>query len=253
MHRLTFLLLNVRLNHLIGEVTRADCQVSSRPNMASPKQSPETGKFLQQNPRADSLQPLHNHAHVYVGTVRNQNVNVVAGYLPRQYRDFVLLCYLPNNVAHTNGDVSYQYLLTVFWYPYQMYLQVVLRVRAYLITFHATTLHNPKARLQGGGFPPSPMGTLKHARNSNETEAFLRDGQRILSAIPGVRDFQVLSQVSKKNNFDFGFSMKFSSAADYEKYSSHPGHAGFVEKRWKTEVSRFLEIDCEPFRLSPRS
>jgi hypothetical protein len=41
-----------------------------------------------------------------------------------------------------------------------MYLQVVLRVRAYLISFHATTLHNPMARLQGGGFPPSPMGTL---------------------------------------------------------------------------------------------
>ncbi len=107
--------------------------------------------------------------------------------------------------------------------------------------------------LMAGEIQHMVIFSLKHARDSNETTAFLRDGQRILGAIPGVRGFQVLSQVSKKNNFDFGFSMKFSSAADYEKYNRHPEHAGFVEKRWKTEVSRFLEIDCEPFRLSQRS
>jgi hypothetical protein len=161
MHWLTFLLRNVRLYHLIGEISRADCQVSPCPKMTSPEHSPQTCEFLQQNPGAYPLQPLNDHAYVHVRTVRHQNVNVVAGHLTGQDGDFVLLCYLPKNVAHTNGDVSYQYPLTVFWYPYQMYLQVVLRVRAYLISFHATTLHNPMARLQGGGFPPSPMGTLK--------------------------------------------------------------------------------------------
>ena len=106
--------------------------------------------------------------------------------------------------------------------------------------------------LRGGEIQHMVIFSLKHARDSKETAAFLRDGQGILSAIPGVRGFQVFAQVSKKNNFDFGFSMRFSSASDYEKYNNHPDHAGFVEKRWKTEVSRFLEIDFEPTSLSPR-
>ena len=38
----------------------------------------------------------------------------------------------------------------------------MLRVRAYLVSFHATTLHDPMARLQGGGFPPSFKETLRH-------------------------------------------------------------------------------------------
>jgi len=42
-----------------------------------------------------------------------------------------------------------------------MHLQIVLRVRAQLVSFHATTLHDPILRLQGEGFPPSPRETLK--------------------------------------------------------------------------------------------
>ncbi len=93
--------------------------------------------------------------------------------------------------------------------------------------------------------------TLKHTRDSKAASTFIRDGKRILSAIPGVRNFQAFTQVSKKNDYDFGFSMIFSSRADYEKYNGHPDHVGFVEKRWKTEVSRFLEIDFEVPSLAP--
>jgi hypothetical protein len=87
--------------------------------------------------------------------------------------------------------------------------------------------------------------TLKHARDSKAASTFLADGKKILSSIPGVKNFQVFSQVSRKNNYDFGFSMIFSGRTDYEKYSGHPDHVSFVDKRWKTEVSRFLEIDFE--------
>jgi hypothetical protein len=86
---------------------------------------------------------------------------------------------------------------------------------------------------------------LKHPKDSKAASVFLGDGGKILSAIPGVRNFQAFSQVSKKNDYDFGFSMVFSGASDYQKYNSHPDHVNFVEKRWKTEVSRFLEIDFE--------
>ena len=41
-----------------------------------------------------------------------------------------------------------------------MNLQIMLGVRSQLVSFHATTLHDPILRLQGEGFPPSPRETL---------------------------------------------------------------------------------------------
>ena len=99
--------------------------------------------------------------------------------------------------------------------------------------------------LKQGAVQHMVIFSLKHARDSKATATFLNDARKILRAIPGVTNFQVFTQVSKKNDYDFGFSMVFSSRGDYEKYNNHPDHVNFVEKRWKTEVSRFLEIDFE--------
>jgi hypothetical protein len=84
---------------------------------------------------------------------------------------------------------------------------------------------------------------LKHPVGSAEAEKFLKDGEKILTSIPVVRHFRVFRQVSVKNDYDYGFSMEFNSAEDYEAYNIHPAHSQFVEERWKTEVDRFLEID----------
>ena len=84
---------------------------------------------------------------------------------------------------------------------------------------------------------------LNHEKGSELTRKFLKDGQKILSQIPGVNNFQVLNQVSLKNDFSYGFSMVFASKGDYDSYSSHPDHIAFVENRWKKEVSKFMEID----------
>ena len=46
---------------------------------------------------------------------------------------------------------------------------------------------------------------LKYEKGSNEALNFLADGNRILSTIPGVQNFQVLKQVSIKNDYDYGF------------------------------------------------
>jgi hypothetical protein len=64
----------------------------------------------------------------------------------------VLHGYLPNKVAHTNCNLPGQHPLTVFGYPKKVHFQIVFRVRAQLITFHAPTLHDPKARLQGADY-----------------------------------------------------------------------------------------------------
>ncbi|WP_028547371.1 Dabb family protein [Paenibacillus sp. UNC451MF] len=86
---------------------------------------------------------------------------------------------------------------------------------------------------------------LRHDSGSPESETFLHDGRAILTAIPQVECFEVLRQVSPKNDYDFGFSMEFANQSAYEAYNEHPAHGRFVRERWETEVTRFLEIDLE--------
>lgn len=84
---------------------------------------------------------------------------------------------------------------------------------------------------------------LVYDLGSPEETQFMRDGERILSCIPTVERFEALRQVSPKNDFTFGFSMEFADQSAYEAYNAHPEHVAFVEKRWKKEVTDFLEID----------
>lgn len=86
---------------------------------------------------------------------------------------------------------------------------------------------------------------LKHAVGSLQEKAFLRDA-KVLAEIPGVKKFEQLRQVSKKNDYHFGFSMEFADQAAYDGYNAHPKHVAFVRDRWQREVEDFLEIDYVP-------
>ena len=86
---------------------------------------------------------------------------------------------------------------------------------------------------------------LIHPKNSPEEKAFL-DAIGKLSVIPGVGNFELLRQVSRKNSFDYGLSMEFETAKAYEGYNQHPDHIAFVRNIWVPEVSDFLELDYEP-------
>jgi heme-degrading monooxygenase HmoA len=89
---------------------------------------------------------------------------------------------------------------------------------------------------------------LNHPKDSPEEKKFLDEIQK-LSAIPGVKKFELLRQVSKKNNYDFGLSMEFESDKAYAAYSNHPDHNAFVQNYWVKEVKDFMEIDYEPYKL----
>ncbi len=86
---------------------------------------------------------------------------------------------------------------------------------------------------------------LKHPTGSPAELDFLQ-AARTLAAISTVRNFECLRQTSKKNHFNFGLSMEFSSMEDYQTYNSHPDHVKFVQTRWIPEVVDFLELDYEP-------
>ncbi|WP_322989574.1 Dabb family protein [Hoeflea sp.] len=88
--------------------------------------------------------------------------------------------------------------------------------------------------------------SLNHEKGSDRERQFLADAQRILSAIAGVEQFEVLRQTGAKNNFSFGLSMEFADQQAYDFYNDHPDHVAFVRDRWLPEVKEFLEIDYEP-------
>jgi heme-degrading monooxygenase HmoA len=73
---------------------------------------------------------------------------------------------------------------------------------------------------------------------------FLAAAER-LADIPGIERFELLREVSPKNDFRFGISMEFADDAAYAAYNARPDHVRFVEERWIPEVADFLEIDYQ--------
>jgi len=83
---------------------------------------------------------------------------------------------------------------------------------------------------------------LVHQEGSAEERDFLDAAER-LADIPGVEAFELLAEVSPKNGYRFGISMEFADGAAYDRYNEHPDHIRFVQQRWVSEVSEFIEID----------
>lgn len=84
--------------------------------------------------------------------------------------------------------------------------------------------------------------SLRHDPGSAEAESFL-DALRSLGSIDGVRELEVVRQVSVKNTYGLGVVMEFDDQAAYEAYDAHPDHVAFVADRWDAEVTDFMEID----------
>src|SRR5258708_6871032 len=83
---------------------------------------------------------------------------------------------------------------------------------------------------------------LRHEPGSEAERSFIEAAGR-LAEIPGVERFELLREVSPKNDFSFGISMEFAEDATYADYNAHADHVRFVEERWIPEVADFLEID----------
>ena len=83
---------------------------------------------------------------------------------------------------------------------------------------------------------------LKHPKDSKEEASFIAEAAK-LADIPGVLDYEIVREVSPKNNFEFGLTMKFASTEAYQAYNEHPSHVDFVENVWIPNVEVFQEID----------
>jgi hypothetical protein len=101
------------------------------------------------------------------------------------------------------------------------------------------------AGLKAGEVLHTVIFDLKYPVGSAEANKFLTDGYDILTKVPGVSDFQVFRQCSPKNDYQYGFYMRFKNQAVFDAYTAHPDHTRFVAERWDTEVVRFQESDFQ--------
>jgi heme-degrading monooxygenase HmoA len=86
--------------------------------------------------------------------------------------------------------------------------------------------------------------SLKHAEGSPEEADFLKANAE-LASIPGVEAFELMREVSPKNDYRFSLVMEFADRDAYETYNNHAAHVSFVRDRWDNEVTDFLELDSE--------
>lgn len=100
------------------------------------------------------------------------------------------------------------------------------------------------------GYTHTVMFDLKAAPDSPEVVAFLSEGSRALTSVPGVMDFRAVRQCSPKCDFQYAFLMNFVSIEAFKAYCVHPDHNRFVEDYWKKEVTRFLEADYIDFKTN---
>jgi len=90
----------------------------------------------------------------------------------------------------------------------------------------------------------SVLFSLKHEKNSPEEKLFFEKSANVLENTPYTKDFKIFFEVSKKNNYDYAFSMFFDSEEDYDRYSfEYEPHREYVEEVWKKEVLDFFETD----------
>ncbi|WP_028060866.1 Dabb family protein [Candidatus Solirubrobacter pratensis] len=85
---------------------------------------------------------------------------------------------------------------------------------------------------------------LRHDEGSEAEADFLR-ANAALASIPGVEAFELMREVSPKNEYRFALTMEFADRDAYAAYNEHPEHVKFVSERWDSEVDDFLEIDSE--------
>jgi hypothetical protein len=96
--------------------------------------------------------------------------------------------------------------------------------------------------LSGSRIRHTVVFALPHGDRSPEETSFLT-ALTALGSIDGVEAFEVVREVSAKNDYRWGVSMEFADQSAYDAYNVDPRHVSFVRDRWVPEVTEFLEVD----------
>lgn len=150
-HRLTFLLINIGLNHLIRDIPRTHCHISTCPKMPTPELLPQMRKLLQQYPRTRPFQPLYRLADTLRRSVPDKHVHMICRNFAGNYVQLMLHRYLPQNITCSYRHRTDQHPLSVLRDPYQMNLQIRLCMCPKPISSHCDIIQS-LLRLKARGF-----------------------------------------------------------------------------------------------------
>src|SRR5262249_44963075 len=95
-HWLALLLVDVLVDHLIGNVAGRHCKVSPRPEMSSPILLLEMWELLEQHARTSTLEPLYDLADVLMRPIAEEHVHMVSRHLAQDDVQIVLSRNLPS-------------------------------------------------------------------------------------------------------------------------------------------------------------
>ena len=135
--RITFLLINIFFNHLVGYISRGHSEIASRLKMPSPELFSNHREFLHKYVRTYPFELLYYLAYTLCRAIRYKHMNMVRGNLAGDNLKVILRSYLPQQFSGTFCDISNQYFLPIFRYPYQVYLKVCFCMGTYSVMSHS--------------------------------------------------------------------------------------------------------------------
>lgn len=114
------LVLDVRFDHLIGDVAAAAAKIAPRPYMPSPVALPDHRKLPQQEIGTLPLELLDEPTDRDLGWNRQQHVNMIRGNVPLQDVHPLPAAFLAHHIPHPFRHRTPQHFVTVFGDPHDM-------------------------------------------------------------------------------------------------------------------------------------
>lgn len=114
---LPFLVLDVLLNHLVGNGARGRSKVAPSPEVSSPESFANTWEELEQFVRALALDLLHDVADGEMGWIGGEEMNMVRGHFAADDMDIQFGANPSNEIPHRFSDRTHQNLFAIFGNP----------------------------------------------------------------------------------------------------------------------------------------
>ena len=162
---LTFLIVDVLLDHLVRDVAAGDGEIASCPEVASPEGLADGGEEGEELVGAFPFEALHEVGNGEVRRVGGEEVDMIDRHFPRDDLDVLLLADLTDEIPDFFPHLPVEHLLTVLGDPDEVDLEVVLAVGSGAVVPHGqkaaygsrgTGAVKLKSPPKGGGFSPIP-------------------------------------------------------------------------------------------------
>ena len=134
------LVLDVSLNHVIGNVSAAATEVPSSPKVPTPESFAQMRELVEQDVRATTLDALHQLANFDLRWNRHHQMNVIPGNMPLQNADVQLIADTPGDFSNPVPYGAREHRLPVLRNPHNVQVDSKDGVRAFSVISHGPLL-----------------------------------------------------------------------------------------------------------------